>query len=336
MKKLIVILFILTIPKITMAGLGLGVASLLENEEIDESIRQEIHQLNSKIIDAINLKDKDRIMSLYMAEYRDNKELSNIFDSVLDFLVPIVRNNEPKIFNEYYWSRKGIGRGTCIIPSHTDAGDKFVISLEGKSNKAFVSLLTLETALKEYVLSFVYMKEDGEWRLYSLRSGVLKIAGKYVMDWYRDSKALYEKDFLIPALIRLYAIKKILRPAPYFQFQEEENIISLLNEIQDKTSKEYRFPMHLMKVENNPTIYFIQPNFMNNKFVPLVKYVTGFSIDDVENIKKEAHLMHSNFIELFPGITHGVEHILYQAFVEPPTDPKKLYKAYGVAVDVKN
>ena len=334
-KKCIIIIFILTLPKICMAGLNLGLGLFLENDEIDESIKQEIHLLNSKTIDAIKRKDKDSIVSLYMEEYRDNKELLNIFDSLLDFISPIVMNNEPKMYKEYYWTRKGIGKGQCTILSHNEAGDKFIISFEGKSNKAFVSLLTVETSSKEYLLSLVYMKEDGDWRLYSLRMGDLKIAGKSVMDWYRESKSLYEKDFLMPAFIRLNAIKDIRRPTPLFQYQEEKNIIQFYNAILNKINARYTFPIQLNQLRGKPSIYAIRGRFIKNDLCPLFIYVSSFPIEQKEEIKNEVNSMNDTVMKMFPGISDDVDYICYNAYNEPPSDPNKMYKTIQFYVELE-
>lgn len=331
--KLLLSTFLMLFFVLSVSYAGVGTAVSLHNDEIDQENRNFIHELNNKIIESIKNGDSSVMLNLFMDDVRNQPGLDTNIKNLYLQLNELFKNTNFNIENEYLVTVKSLGGFNPVILSETK--DAFSMVIEGKSDQIYISLLTSEGDFKNFMLSFIFMKIKNKWKLYSFNAGVSKIAGKSAISWFNEAKQLYDKGYLLPAALRLQVLQESLRPAPFIQYEKEPEVMSLGNKIQGDINQKYKFPIRVADIKTSPEIYYIEPQFLKSELLPLVKYVSSIPLTNTVELQKEAESMTPELDLIFPGITKGVNNIVYRAFSEAPTDPKKQYQFYGLVVEVK-
>ena len=303
------------------------------NDEIKPKIRNNIHVLNTKIIESIGNNEPSIMYDLFVDEVKaegiDNiKKLYSQFSPAIEGIIF-------EVYNEYYVVLQSWRAVQFTVQSETVADGEFYMNLKTASNSTYIALLRSEGNFQDCIFSFVYVKVNRKWRLHKVHLGIFKIGGKTTTEWHQEAKELSEKGHNIPAFLRQSIANQILRPAPFIQYAQEKEITALFNDIQKKVYEKYKFPIQLSNVKNAPEIYYIEPQFVQMDLLPMIKYITKVPLDNVPELEEEVEAITAELESVFPGITKNVSHIAYKAFSEPPTDPKKTYQNYGLTVEIK-
>jgi len=303
------------------------------NDEINTGIRNSVHVLNERIIESIRNNEPSVMYNLFIEEVKD-QGIDNI-RSLYSQFSPAIEGKTFELYNEYYVVSQNWRPVQFTVLSETVADSEFYMHVNTASNSTYISLLKSEGDFKDFMLSFIYVEVNNKWRLHIAHLGIFKISGKTVLDWFQKAKELSEKGYNVPALLRLTVANQFLRPAPFIQYAKEKDIIALTSEIKANIYQKHKFPVQLLNVKNNPEIYYIEPQFVQMDLLPLIKYVTKIPLDKVSELQKEVDAITAELESIFPGITKGVSHVVYRAFSEPPTDPKRVYQSYGLTVEIK-
>lgn len=303
------------------------------NDEIDEKIRDSIRILNEKIIQSIRNNEPFVMYNLFVEEIRSQgiDSIRNLYSQ----FAPEIKGETFELYNEYYVVSQNWWPVQFTVLSETVADSEFYMHVNTASNNTYISLLKSKGEFKDFIFSFVYVKINNKWRLHIAYLGIFKIGGKTALEWFQDAQKLSEKGHNVPALLRLSIVNQFLRPAPFIQYAKEKEVVAFSNEIQAKINKKHKFPIHLSNIKNAPEIYYIEPQFVQTDLLPMIKYVTKIPLNNVSELQKEVDVITADLESIFPGMTKGISHIVYGAYPEPPTDPKKEYQGYRLTSEIK-
>jgi hypothetical protein len=302
-----------------------------ENEEIDLSLRQEIHKLNDNIIEVIQKGNSDELLGYFAIGLLGEQDLRQQIINNFTEMTGLTVEKEFEQYQDYHCIWGGGGNMPCIILPKTDYD--FQISIQRVSDEMFLSLLNTQE-FNQLLLSIIYVKQDNNWKVYLVNIGSFKIAEKNAVQWYEEALPYYNQGYLISAGFRLGMAKSCLHPAPFLKYQKEDKIVELIEKDQAEINSKYSFPIQLSHIESNPVIYSIKPQFVQQDIIPVVWYITSIKLEDINNLKEEANLMSPIVQQMFPGIAEGTKYIVFKAFSELPNDPKKTYTSYGTVVEV--
>lgn len=321
----IVVLILVTFAEFAQAGFGQ--MSSFHNSEIDPSIKEEIQTINFSIISSINNNNPKHTYDLFVDEVKENglDSIANLFKQIK----PIVSENTFTAINDYHVKYRGLGKTNFPIPSETEP--PFFTHVKCSSSEYYISILESSGSFRDFSLTFIYEKNNERWFLKVLHLGVVRVAGKNAIDWFREGEKLYEKDHFVPSALRFSMAMNVLRPAPFIQYKDEKDIKDL-HEKNLKKLENHNFPI-LLDLDSNPQIYAVDPQFVKGNMYPLIKYITKFSIKDEENIRKEVNKIHPVVESIFPGISSYGNYVIYRAYDEKPSDPNKQYQVFGVVID---
>ncbi len=303
------------------------------NDEINTEIRNSVHILNERIIESIRNNEPSVMYNLFVEEVKD-QGIDNI-KSLYSQFSPAIEGKTFELYNEYYVVSQNWRPVQFTVLSETVADSEFYMHVNTAGNNTYISLLKSEGDFKDLVLSFIYVKMNNQWRLHVSHLGIFKIAGKTAIEWFEEAKELSGKGYNIPALLRLSIANQFIKPAPFIQYAKEKDIIDLSNKIRTKINQKHKFPIQLSNVKNTPEVCYVEPQFVQMDLFPMIKYVTKIPLDKVSELQKEVDAITAELESIFPGITKGVSHIVYVAYSEPPTDPKREYQGYRLTAEVK-
>jgi hypothetical protein len=306
------------------------VTEVLEDDEIDMSLRNEIHDLNAAIVAALQNGDSATFRSHFVMEYQE-QDFPQKFREVFPHMSGLAGNKQFAGHRDYYCRSTGdAGHYTTIPKNDYD----FRLFLEAVTGEMFVSLMDTPQEFHRYILGNVYVRQENGWGLYQSFLGSYTIADKNAVHWYEEARSYYEKGYLVPASFRMQLAYDCLYPAPYLKYEDEKAVDDLMEKLTDEANDKYTFPVTLASIDSSPILYYIDPQFVQGNIVPHIKYVTSHPLTDATALDTEAEAMSPVVQELFPGIAEDTPHLVFQAYSEPPTDPNKLYDAYTTVVEV--
>jgi hypothetical protein len=275
--------------------------------------------------------NSDELFGYFVTGLANEDELRQNNKDIIPEVARFTKDKEFTLYKDFYCTCGGGGSMPCIVLPKTDYD--FQVSIKRVGNEMFMSLSETQE-FNKLLLSLVYAKQDGQWKLSQYHIGSFKIAEKNAVQWYEEALPYYNQGSLISALFRLEMANSCLNPAPFLKYQKEGEIVELAEKAQAEFKSKYSLPIQLSDIKGKPVIYDIRPQFVQQDIIPVVWYITSIKLEDVNGLKEEANSMSPIVQQMFPDIAEGTKYIVFKAFSEPPSDPNKTYKAYGTVVEV--
>ena len=91
----------------------------------------------------------------------------------------------------------------------------------------------------------------------------------------------------------------------------------------------------LINTNNVETWGFRVEYTKDDGIIPVVRYVTSIGLDKKEELENEANHMDKEVTDKYQGLKENFKYVLYEAYSEPPIDPKKTYHDYRTGVEQK-
>ncbi|AGF57197.1 hypothetical protein B0P06_004512 [Clostridium saccharoperbutylacetonicum] len=333
MKKVLLCLFIILTMFITSCSFspkGAGVESVEHNDGINKQILDSVKILDDKVLDGIRNNDLDKILEISGEEFKSN---SSNFKNILVKTEEALKGQSLEYKDRYYCKVNKIGKYNAIITDSND--DSFNITVEAVNKDIFVSMIKTTSNKDDFLLTLIYIKENNEWKLYSVSAGNYSYGGMSAINLYEKAKSLEAQGYKVAANIYMGLCGKILRPVPFIQYKKETEMIDYGKKLQQSISNEYAFPDKL-KNNNNIQLYGFRVEYTRNDgIIPVIRYVTSTGLDKKEELKKEANDMDKEVTDKYKGLKENFKYVLYEAYSEPPIDPKKTYNDFRTGVEQK-
>ncbi|WP_133249958.1 hypothetical protein [Marinifilum breve] len=329
MKKLL--LLTILIAFITQSC-NLGTHSTWKDENIESSVRNEIRELDEKVLKAVTTNNTTLIKSI-MAKELLEKSGDNIDQLILQ-ASNIITSTDYRILNQFQVKNTTTNIGNTVV-SGLNAPNDYIIQYKALNKEMFVSLLIPKNELNEFIITNIYGKSPEGWKLNILQFGQYKINGQTAPELYSIAKDKLEKGHLVDAANSMFLCSLVAKPANQFwQYQNEDQMKSLQEEILGKINEQYTFPLTINEIESKPQILTIHPQGVQEGFYPMIEYLTTIDLKDTISTKLENNKLHSLIGKMFKGIDQDKDYILYKAFSQMP-DGKTPVPTYGFVKKLK-
>lgn len=327
MKKYIFCILTIILLFTTSCSPNGGTTMTYHNEDIDTQVRNEIIPVETAILTAIADKDLELLKKNSAENFLLNTgDLSN----GLTQLNEAIKDKALVDKDKFYFKTDEIG--THEIMSTLSGDFPYTITITALNKESFISTLKTNTGVIDYLLTFVYTKEDKQWKLNGISIGDYTYGGKTALDYYNKAKESKEKSYMVPAALYANITNKLLRPAPFIQYKNETEIITFGNALYEDINEEFKFPYKL-KENSDIELIALDIHILTEDLVPIVKYKTNIDLRKIEEIEKEANTMKDEVLSLYPGLKENFDKFLFQAFSEYPADPNKTYNFYGTIIE---
>ncbi|MFA6599517.1 MAG: hypothetical protein WC352_03165 [Candidatus Omnitrophota bacterium] len=293
------------------------------NEQIDPKAREAVHRLNEAVIDSFRKNDPSAMMTLLADSVKKQPGITEKLGLVYGRLSPLFQNQTAVTENEYEIIRNNTKPPYPRVSSGTP--EPFLIATEGAEKHSYMSFLTLPDGVQDFQFSLVYVREGDVWKLLVFHGGIVRVAGKSAVQWYKEAQGLFEKGSLISAALRLQIIQTCLRPAPFLEYEAEKEMVAFERTLQTGVLDRYKFPMTLKNLKSQPVVFSFEPEVTEKSVIPVILYVSTLPLAQKKALQKEIDDMAKEIKTEFKGLTDGVDQLYFRVFSEFPADPSKDY-----------
>jgi hypothetical protein len=326
MRKYVIFILAVILFTASSCSVGVGKTATYHNQGIDAQIQKDLESFEGVILKAIS--DKD-------VELLTKNSTETFIQSAGDLSNGLAQLNEAlKSHNfiqqdKFYFTTDKIGN--FQITSLLTEDLPYAITISAFNRENFVSTLKSTTGVIDYLLTFVYTKENEQWKLGGVSIGDYTYGGLTALDYYSKAKQFKEKSYLVPAALYANITNKLLRPAPFIQYKNEPDIVNFGNDLYEELNEEYKFP-YTLKENNGIELISLDITYTTEGLLPVIKYKTNLSLDNVAAIEEEANKIKNEVLNLYPGMKESFHKFLFRAFTEYPTDPNVSYEFYGTII----
>jgi len=317
MRKILLSLLIIFTVCISGCSVGAGTVVTYHNNDIDQKILDEIKTLDDKVLGSIKNNQADKILEFCSETYK--KDWKN-HCAIIDSIHSSSKGMSFDYKNRYYCKVEKVGNHSFSVETLKD--DPFNIKLDAVSKDIFVSLIKTNSNIEDYMLSLIYIKENGKWKLNTMYFGGYSYDGMNAFDLYNKAKLLDEKGDKMPSYIYLKSADRLLQPAPFLRYKKEKEIFNYFVKVCDSVKKAYAFPKKLENTRNITIQKFDVRYVVNEGIMPVIEYKTGIELSKDKEIKEEANNMNEEVMSLFSGMKENFKFVMYETTSEPTADPK--------------
>jgi ASC-1-like (ASCH) protein len=292
---------------------------------ISVELRNEIESLNKIILQSIVTKNPDLLNDLKSENLAKSDQIK--FNKTFLLMGEMITSEEYSIFEEIYVqnSKEALeakwNSENSISNKQNDTNSYSVIFTSG-AKEAYLSLLIQPSEFCDFLITTLYGKYDGQWKLDAINVSDYALYGKTASEHYYDAKSKYESNKVIPAYFSMQLSLVCLRPSMeilVYDLQEEIEAFNI--EVTQALENQLNLPIKLETIKNSPEIIGLGLQAIpNREFLPRISYKTQIDINDKDAVKKENEGINKIIDEVLPGIAEGFRYVVYQAFNELPND----------------
>ncbi len=289
---------------------------IYKNDQIDSKIRSTINADNKQVFAAISEGKLDGLDGIIW----DSLKL-NLNDDFRNKFIPqmsrIMKGKTYKVFADIYvLSTKE--HDSCKIEAG-DGDNKWSMKISTRTKETYLSMLISGDTLDEVMLTLVYEKIVGKWKLCNIMGEDYGLAGKNAIESYHYAQKLEKENYLIDAINYMSLSNHCLHPAgQYFLYAMQKEILDYTDTLTVKTKDKFPFPYLMEQVKSMPTVVNLHYEVYDRKFVPFIAYQSHYFVKDTVALKNENDEIQSKIGSIFPGMDKIHKNILYRVYNELP------------------
>lgn len=291
-----------------------------KNDEISGSKRDEFHNLNTQLINALRGKDKEALKSLESKEMLDDNRTIR----QLQLVGNRVATMDFTVLDEYYVVKSFVPNADTIrydTIANTLAGiSSYQFIYNRLAQESYVALLvpTDKTLANQDLIVATYAKFNYGWKLSSAQVGAYKINGKTAPELFIAGKAQFDKGNYLGARLTFELAQQCVAPIENWEYihlndDKVENLENMYSRARSESIYKYRLPFMVDEVPGSPQVFHLENQRGSEGWYPAVFYVTKIDITDTTAVKNQNLQLQKVIGKLFPGVDEGRKYIYYSA-----------------------
>lgn len=193
------------------------------------------------------------------------------------------------------------------------AGNNYTFFFQPMSEETYVVNYT--TASPEHVgkmlVSLVFGKEKGDWKIQLIQIGNIELAGKNAMDYIQQAKKYYEEDNFVAAYMSSEYAAMLARPAGnLFHYELEDDIENGYRKSRGAFEKKYTMPLFADGLNPQPVISSMQAYIEQRRAHPMPEISYTYN-KPVSSYEEENLKLHQHIEQVLPGIKDIADSIAY-------------------------
>lgn len=307
-------------------GCGLGGSFIDANENISADLRKQMQANNSRCVSALQENN------VRMVEAMCSKEL---LEKHVGLLPQIIKGfssqysaGKYRVWDEYYIRSSVVGL-SHTLRSPQRAKDNYSLRYKAVSKDMYLSLIIVENAYGEALVTLFYGKYGEEWKINSLRIDQYSYFGLTGSDYYEKAKNAYAASHLVDAVnYASIADACINQLSEWWTYDHQEEFTGFYQKISQEVKEKFRFPIFIGDISTYPEIQSVRVEMLKEGFYPVVSYLTQIRLEDTIALKNENMQLQQKIGTIFPGIDKNKGYVLYEAVDHLPPSPGEEVPAY--------
>ena len=288
------------------------------NDNIDIEVRKEIENLNNIVFNEANNESAGQIDNLLHSKFRELDNYRSTIKSIMNFLKTPNILPSISIYNEFYSISPGTGERQVHFFSFTD--DNYFVSLTAWTPEIYVSLFETKDLEHDALISLVYEKDNGDWKIRNFHIGDRRILGRTYQQWIEEAKIDFENRRELTAYFKIRAAKAMLKPAPFIEYVLDDKSKSFIDNLTNNILSSKKFLIAFNEISSKPEIYSVNHRYIQNtkEVLPVFVYKTKYALSEESLMQNEVDQMVSQLKIDFPGIEKQFSGLIFTATKEVP------------------
>ncbi len=292
--------------------------------QIEDAEYAEIEKIENAFLAALKEKNATEIMSYMDSGFTISEEnMTKFFESALREGMA-----EYKKYDAYYLN--GLTVSDISIRAKKSESDKDYIMLTPAAKEIYAALYASENDKVSQVITVLYSKMSGKWKIVWIDSTDLAYGGKKA-EYYYDMtlKADDNKQDML-AYIYVQMMCNLYQPGRLYYYEKTDEMTEYA--IQKSTWGEKNFPIEL---EGGNKVHLVGIAREEDGIIPMFLYHTAADISDAEAFKKDAIRAKNEFIKKYPEIADNFSKITVRATNVDPATATEQAPIESIVLDMK-
>lgn len=291
-----------------------------KDDEIDPSVSEEVEKMASEIIYEIKENNNSEPILKYISYESDMQRafLEMMVDSSMKNLYAVLSDSQTSIRSRYLFNFEN---GLLNLPSEYD--ENLVTMYSFEEGYFYIYNVDVKKHDNHEVLTMVFAREDGRFRLKNIGSGSLEKCGKTSLEWFEKAEKLYEDGMFAPAVADLATAIKCLPPFSVQKKELSEKYMALYNDFL-ANHWEYFEDLRSLDIEGaKVSIFSISPDYWidEENYGYAIHYETRLKKSWIpgssnKKFEKEARLIHEYIMD--KEVLDKVGHYTYLPYNHKP------------------
>lgn len=294
---------------------GCNFSRSYNNDNIDPQTKETIDHLNRQIVEGLESNNPEKVLLVCSPK-----------------LLAISKNDVHSLIQQMHYEVDSFeyepGMQFLVRNSSTEAVSSAVSGLTGEhdykitfkaiTKESIVAVGVLNSAVRTFALTCIYGKYQNQWKLNIMRIGELRMLDKDAFDWYLMAKTDFDKGYLADAGCKYAICERLMKPAPEWQYQKTQEVIAFGDKLKQQINRSFTFPIKKTLSNAVVSIFYVNPEILNEGYFPLVSYVSLIPVSDSLKLSKECDSLSAVIDNIFPGLSNN-KGIIYRAYNKIPT-----------------
>ncbi len=329
MKKMKIIAGVLVLLLLASCGAKAEIKSdesgdYVLTSQIEDTEYTEIEKIENAFLKALKEKSAAGIK-----EYMESS-LSISEENLTQFLNSATREGmaEYKKYDEYYLN--GLTVSDVSIRAKKNETDKDYIMLTPAEKEIYAALYASENKEVSQVITVLYSKVSGKWKIVWIDTTDLSYYGKKANDYYEMSVKARENGQDMLAYIYVQMMYNLSQPGRLYYYENTEEMLEYANQM--SVWGEENFPVEL---DGGNKVHLVGIAREDEGIIPMFLYHTDADISNADAFKADAERAKAEFLKKYPEIAKNFNKITVRATNVDPQTATEQAPIESIVLDMK-
>ncbi len=300
---------------------------IYKNNEIESVEKEKIAVLNKQLISSLFKKDVVGVKKLLSDELL--KKFNENAVELLGKVGSVMKNESFSTLDEYLIIHNQPNIST-VIPNDDRGDSSYSLSFQTINDEIYTSLLVIKTDNFDLLVTAIYGRYFGEWKLNVLNFGQFALFGKTAPEYFKLCKQNYSDSNYADLTINLRLLNECLLPSEnYFNYRILEDAKTFTDSVMNELNGKFTFPIVLKTISSKPELISFTVEILDEQPIPAILYKSNINLKDTVALKSEYFQIKNEASKLYKGVDKTNRTVLYRAYNQLPSDGNSVpYKNY--------